>query len=89
MHCLSRYEALGKFREHSNKSQNDCSSFEIPQRAAQIRRFPRELVTLRVVRFVLKITHLAFSMEPLVVSYPYYGSCKFCGVPNHDGLVAH
>ena len=30
---------------------------------AQTRRFPRELVTLRVVQFALKIAHLAISME--------------------------
>ena len=41
MHCLSRYEALGKFREHGQiKSQNDRPSPEIPHRSRAISRVP-------------------------------------------------
>ena len=47
-------------------------------RSARIRGFTLEFVTLRVTQFVLKIAHLAISMEPrtcgLLLYYPDYGS---------------
>ena len=47
-------------------------------RSARIRGFPLEFVTLRVTQFVLKIAHLAISMEPrtccFLLWHPDYGS---------------
>ena len=51
------YEALGKFRSTQIKSQNDLPFPEIPLKS-------RKFMTLRVAQIVLKIAHLAISMEP-------------------------
>ena len=46
------------------KSQNDRPSSEIPQESRANLRVPSEFLMLRVAQFVLKIAHLAISMEP-------------------------
>ena len=40
MHCLSRYEALEKLREHSNEVANDRPSPEIPHDSRAVSRAP-------------------------------------------------
>ena len=53
MHCLSRYEALGKFRKPESRKTMAQLLKLFHTRAVQIRGFPREFVTLRVAPIVL------------------------------------
>ena len=69
MDCLLRYEANERFSEGSEstqiKLQNNRPSPEIPHDSyANSRGSPREIGTLRVAQFDLKIAHLAISMAP-------------------------
>ena len=53
MHCLSRYEALGKFRKPESRKTMAQLLKLFHTGAAQIRGCPREFVTLRVAPIVL------------------------------------
>ena len=57
MHCLTRYDALGKFRKPESRKRMAHLLKLFHTRAAQIRGFPREFVTLRVAPFVLFSAH--------------------------------
>ena len=74
MHCISRYKALGKLREHSNKvarrSPISWNSTREPHKFGGSRA-SLWLCELRVAPFALKIAHLAISKEPR-------GTTKLC-----------
>ena len=57
LHCLSRYEALGKFRKPESRKTMVHLLKLFHTRAAQFCGFSREFVTLRVAPFVLLSAH--------------------------------
>ena len=57
LHCLSRYEALGKFRKPESRKTMAHLLKLFHTRAAQFCGFSREFVTLRVAPFVLLSAH--------------------------------